>query len=147
MKTIFPIIICISTSVCWVDNGLGENASGYTQPPARYAIEPPIPVIDNVLDVDEVNVKCKEIGAVLPPGVPYLLGCAHPTPTLCTIYRINDTRIKTHELGHCNGWPGYHPNEAELQEAEAKPRGRLIGDVWCGACSVDGTPAPPFRLW
>jgi hypothetical protein len=144
MKTLFPIVICISTSVCWVDGGAAQPFTAQNSPPARYTSTPKMPVEDNVVSLLDVQVHCKAMGAILPDSAPYLLGCQKIVAAKCVIYRVDDDSVKNHELAHCNGWPGNHPSEAELRKAEAIPRGRMIGDVWCQPCSADGSPAPPL---
>jgi hypothetical protein len=76
---------------------------------------------------ETIQQVCGPIYANAPPGA-LLTGCAHVYPDHCLVYigepRTMQTaallyhtnekdahdRILRHEIGHCNGWPLYHPN-------------------------------------
>lgn len=103
--------------------------TGYTPPPPQYDIIPSIPVIEQVLSLEDVHKLCLGLlgGSGLQKGQVYL-GCAsvrfRNSTKVCLVWRINDERVKRHEWGHCSGWPAGHPmgSIVELtQESKSVP--------------------------
>ena len=86
-----------------------------TLPPPQYDVLPPMPVIEHVLTSDLVDRACQAIHALgrdgrpPPPGYRFY-GCAHVTAKSCEVWRIDDATTRRHELAHCAGWPGDHPD-------------------------------------
>jgi hypothetical protein len=70
---------------------------------------------------------------------PRMLACAIRYPKNCVIYMVEDEVMRKegwttglllrHEIGHCNGWPGHHPDQRTItwpspQYIPAAERGR-----------------------
>jgi len=84
------------------------------QPPPQYDVLPPIPVVEQILSQEQVHKLClhRYPTAQLGPGES-IRGCAQFLVTTgtktCLVYRVNDERVRRHELAHCAGWPADHP--------------------------------------
>jgi hypothetical protein len=104
------------------------NAMGHSLPPppppqTRYPILPP-PEFDKPYDGDltirmlptfeALRVACNVYN-------PKMLACARHNEKSCIIYLVEDEVMRErgwnsglllrHEIGHCNGWPGDHPDQ------------------------------------
>ena len=95
-------------------------------PPPQFDHPPSIPVVEHVLTRGEVHKFCVDwgLGSLPPPGT--WLGCARRlyqgSQLVCVVYRIDDPRVRRHELGHCNGWPPNHSVTKEAKEAPPPPK-------------------------
>jgi hypothetical protein len=81
-------------------------------PPALYASGPVgRQVIDRVMTWDEVMQQCTQqaITRGVTPSPNGYIGCSIRGATYCWVIRIDDERVRQHELAHCRGWPADHP--------------------------------------
>jgi hypothetical protein len=84
-------------------------------PPPQYDYKPQIPVIEQVLKYDDLQVICgmKSLTPLLPGQ--FYSGCSavwlvKDGVKTCFVWRRpNDNYTRRHELAHCNGWPVNHP--------------------------------------
>lgn len=88
-------------------------------PPPQYDVAPPMPVIERVVSLAELQRECMKTNpvpaAALATG--HYLGCsAHMVRrsdraiVSCTIwYTSGDNDTRRHERAHCAGWPKDHP--------------------------------------
>lgn len=87
-------------------------------PPPQYDVTPPLPVVEKVLSLADLQKMCHEVypNEVLGHGQ-YWRGCARfmvfNEKKWCVVWRIDDERVRRHELGHCAGWPADHPGGRE----------------------------------
>ena len=93
---------------------------GTIPPPAIYDYQPTMTVIEYVLTSTEANKVCIRVMNGEAGQGRVWRGCARSSKVICYVWRIDDPKVKRHELAHCNGWPGDHPSQ-EVKEAVAKP--------------------------
>jgi len=78
-------------------------------PPPEYDVPPSIPVIEKIMNLDEVSALCAaKMNRALLPGQ-WIQGCTRVVNGTCYIWRIDDKITQRHEMAHCAGWPYNHP--------------------------------------
>jgi hypothetical protein len=78
---------------------------GTVLPPPEFDHTPTIPFEEFVPDVPQVTAACWAQGL---DQQHLWAGCATRAKGTCTIFRIDNARVRRHEYGHCNGWPPDH---------------------------------------
>jgi hypothetical protein len=83
------------------------------EPPALYRTALPLrPVVEQVLDADEVNARCHQWIELFDKASQHgrrIFGCQMMWGDKCLILRIDSEAVRAHELAHCAGWPKDHP--------------------------------------
>src|SRR6266853_6832668 len=92
---------------------------GTTLPPAIYDHQPTMTVIEYVLTSTEANKVCIRVMSGEAGQGRVWRGCARPGKVICYVWRIDDPKVKRHELAHCSGWSNNHETEAELKTKES----------------------------
>jgi hypothetical protein len=107
---------------CQIPWGIGALADGGL-PPLRY--DRPYEghlTIETVANWAALPASCRGLSV-------RLVACAIRGESVrngdyCRIYILEHARsdlVLRHEIGHCNGWPGHHPDERPYRALEAKP--------------------------
>lgn len=85
---------------------------GTLLPPPQYDHPPTIPVIERVVQWDELQPFCRKVAErdkfVMATGAG-AWGCAFLVQGKCYVFRLDMPDVARHELAHCNGWPNDHP--------------------------------------
>lgn len=121
-----PIKVAVLSSLLtvgsWPCFGIEAGFLATTPPPPQYDVTPPMSVFEIVLPLQEVHRICSNtVHVPVPPGLVYW-GCASITQKTCFIWRIDDKRVRRHEMGHCAGWPEGHPGLVTSQQTVTPKR-------------------------
>lgn len=79
---------------------------GNPRPPAEYDHPYEGSVSITRMDEDTIFSKCDSIGCSW-RGTPCIIYIANAD--VLKIYEVDEYEVLRHEMGHCNGWPGTHP--------------------------------------
>jgi hypothetical protein len=107
-------------------NDMGYLAPAPRPPQTQYPILPP-PEYDKPYDGDLTIIMLptfEALRAACNVYNPKMLACARHNAKSCVIYLVEDEVMRTrgwntglllrHEIGHCNGWPGDHPDQRNV---------------------------------
>jgi hypothetical protein len=85
---------------------------GALLPPSQYDHPPTIPVVERIVQWDELQKLChtvivrEKFSTATGHGA---WGCAGIVGGKCYVFRLDMPDVARHELAHCNGWPSDHP--------------------------------------